>query len=74
MKALVGALNKEKEGLLRDCEIFANLRLKLYETRLGIVQINCRVVAQLQLGSGEESAAAAALLLRPRRCREKAGL
>ena len=33
MEALVGAFNQEKalnRGLLRNCEIFANLRLKLY--------------------------------------------
>ena len=31
MKAVVAAFNQEKAlGLLRDCEIFSNLRLKLY--------------------------------------------
>ena len=38
MKALEGAINQEKallaRGLLRDCEIFTNLRLKLYSAHV----------------------------------------
>ena len=30
MKALIGTFNQEKALILRDCEIFANLRLQLY--------------------------------------------